>query len=115
MDVEVEEFADEEKSYNLVVDEDTKQLETIYPKNVTFINFLANTSKVNRNELQTVSGLNRDEFTKIFNLLVSRKFIKMARDSVSPTVKFRNTFRLINKNFNLNDISKMDENLDAFG
>lgn len=111
----LKEFADEEKSYSLVVEEDTKQLETIYPKNVTFINFLANTSKVNRNELQTVSGLNRDEFTKIFNLLVSRKFIKLARDSVSPTVKFRNTFRLINKNFNLNDISKVDEDLDVFG
>ena len=107
------EFADEEKSYNVVVEEDTKELETIYPKNVTFINFLANTSKVNRNELQTVSGLNRDEFTKIFNLLVSRKFIKMSRDSVAPTVKFRNTYRVMNKNFNLHD-SKIDNDLDVF-
>lgn len=111
----LKEFADEEKSYSIVVEEDTKELEVIYPKNVTFINFLANTSKVNRNELQTVSGLNRDEFTKIFNLLVSRKFIKLARDSVSPTVKFRNTYRVMNKNFNLNDASKLDENLDVFG
>lgn len=111
----LKEFADEEKSYNVVVDEDTKELENIYPKNVTFINFLANTSKVNRNELQTVSGLNRDEFTRIFNLLVSRKFIKLSRDSVSPTVKFRNTYRIMNKNFNLNDTSKLDENLDVFG
>jgi 5S rRNA maturation endonuclease (ribonuclease M5) len=111
----LKEFADEEKSYNVVVDEDTKQLETLYPKNVTFIDFLANTSKVNRNELQTVSGLSRDDFTKIFNLLVSRKFIKLSRDSVAPTVKFRNTYRLINKNFNLSDTSQLDENLDVFG
>lgn len=111
----LKEFADEEKSYNIVVEEDTKQLEKIYPKNVTFINFLANTSKVNRNELQTVSGLNRDEFTKIFNLLVSRKFIKLTKDSVSPTIKFRNTYRVMNKNFNLNDTSKLDESIDVFG
>ena len=111
----LKEFADEEKSYNIVVDEDTKQLETLYPKNVTFINFLANTSKVNRNELQTVSGLSRDDFTKIFNLLVSRKFIKLSRDSVSPTVKFRNTYRIMNKNFNLSDTSQLDESLDVFG
>jgi hypothetical protein len=111
----LKEYADEEKSYNIVVDEDTKQLEKIYPKNVTFINFLANTSKVNRNELQTVSGLNRDEFTKIFNLLVSRKFIKLTRDLVAPTVKFRNTYRLMNKNFNLNDTAQLDESLDVFG
>ena len=110
----LKEFADEEKSYNVVVDEDTKQLETLYPKNVTFIDFLANTSKVNRNELQTVSGLSRDDFTKIFNLLVSRKFIKLSRDSVAPTIKFRNTYRLINKNFNLSDTSQLDENLDVF-
>ena len=111
----LKEFADEEKSYNVVVEEDTRQLEKIYPKNVTFIDFLANTSKVNRNELQTVSGLNRDEFTKIFNLLVSRKFIKLTRDLVSPTVKFRNTYREMNKNFNLNDTSQLDESLDVFG
>ena len=111
----LKEFADEEKSYNVVVDEDTKLLEKIYPKNVTFINFLANTSKVNRNELQTVSGLNRDEFTKIFNLLVSRKFIKLTKDSVSPTIKFRGTYRIMNKNFNLNDTSKLDESIDVFG
>lgn len=110
----LKEFADEEKSYSVVVNEDTKLLESIFPKNVTFINFLSNTSKVNRNELQTVSGLNRDEFTKIFNLLVSRKFIKLSRDSVSPTVKFRNTYRIMNKNFNLNDTSKIDESLDVF-
>lgn len=110
----LKEFADEEKSYSIVIDEDTKLLESIFPKNVTFINFLANTSKVNRNELQTVSGLNRDEFTKIFNLLVSRKFIKLSRDSVAPTVKFRNTYRKMNKNFNLTDTSKIDNNLDVF-
>ena len=61
------EFANEEKSYNMVVEKDTKDLELIYPKNVTFIDFLSNTSKVNRNELITVSGLNKDDFGKIFN------------------------------------------------
>lgn len=110
----LKEFASEERSYSEVVESDTKTLESLYPKNVTFIDFLANTSKVNRNELQTVSGLSRDEFTRIFNILAARKFIKLARDSVSPTVKFRNTYRQINKNFNLTDTSKIDESLDVF-
>ena len=99
----LKEFADEEKSYKVVEDMDTKELERLYPNNVTFIDFLANTSKVNRNELQTVSGLNKDDFNKIFNILVSRRFIKMARDQVSPTIKFRNTYRVMNKKFNLRD------------
>lgn len=97
------EFATEERSYKVVVDKDTEQLESLYPKNVTFIDFLANSSKVNRNELMTVSGLNKDDFSKIFNLLVSRKFVKMTRDMVAPTVKFRNTYRIMNKSFNLAD------------
>lgn len=109
----LKEFANEEKSYKTVVDKDTKQLEQIYPKNVTFIDFLANASKVNRNELMTVSGLNKDDFGKIFNLLVSRKFIKMNRDLVIPTVKFRNTYRIMDKAFNLAD-TDIIENSNVF-
>ena len=97
------EFANEEKSYNIVVEQDTKDLELIYPKNVTFIDFLSNTSKVNRSELMTVSGLNKDDFSKIFNFLVARKYIKLSKDLVAPTVKFRNTYRIMNKSFNLAD------------
>ena len=108
------EFANEEKSYILTVDKDTKELEKIYPKNVTFIDFLANTSKVNRNELMTVSGLGKDDFSKIFNLLVARKFIKLSRDLVSPTVKFRNTYRIMDKSFNLADNSNIDEDVNIF-
>ena len=51
----------------------------------------------------TVSGLGKDDFSKIFNLLVARKFIKLSRDLVAPTVKFRNTYRVMNKSFNLAD------------
>lgn len=99
----LKEYATEEKSYNIVVEDDTKLLETYYPNNVTFIDFLSNTSKVNRNELMTVSGLGKDDFSKMFNFLVSRKFIKLSRDMVVPTLKFRNTYRVMNKFFNLND------------
>jgi hypothetical protein len=107
------EFANEEKSYRVVVPIDTQDLESIYPKNVTFIDFLANTSKVNRNELMTVSGLDRDNFSKIFNMLVARKFIKLNRDFVAPTVKFRNTYRIMNKTFNLSDV-KIEDNVNVF-
>jgi hypothetical protein len=99
----LKDFADEEKSYQALVDRDTKELEKIYPNNVTLIDFLSNTSKVSRNELQTISGFGRDEFNKVFSLLVSRKFIKLSKDQVTPTVKFRNTYRIMNRSFNLND------------
>lgn len=99
------EFADEEKSYRVLREEDTQTLQEIYPKNVTMIDFLSNNSSIGRNELLTMSGLDRDKFTKIFNVLASRKFIKLNRDQVIPTVKFRNTYKLIDKSFNLYDMN----------
>ena len=110
----LKEFANEEKSYSTVVEQDTKDLEVIYPKNVTFIDFLANTSKVNRNELMTVSGLNKDDFSKIFNFLVARRYIKLNKDLVAPTVKFRATYRIMNKSFNLADSANINVNESVF-
>ena len=103
----LKEFADEEKSYRVIKEEDTKLLQEIYPKNVTLIDFLSNNSSIGRNELSTMSGLGRDEFTKIFNVLASRKFIKLSKEQVIPTVKFRNTYKLIDKSFNLYDMQSI--------
>ena len=108
------EFANEEKSYNTIVEKDTKDLEMVYPKNVTFIDFLANTSKVSRSELMTVAGLNKDDFSKIFNFLVARKYIKLSKDLVAPTVKFRNTYRIMNKSFNLADSNNISAEVNVF-
>lgn len=110
----LKEFATEEGSYSKVVKEDTVELEKMYPNNVTLIDFLANCSKVNRNELVTVSGLNKDDFNKIFNVMVARKFIKLNRDLVSPTVKFRNTYRIMDKSFNLADKANINDNRNVF-
>lgn len=108
------EFASEEKAYNTVVEKDTKDLERIYPKNVTLIDFLSNASKVNRNELMTASGLSKDDFSKIFSLLVARKFVKLNKDMIIPTIKFRNTYRIMNKSFNLADSATMYTNENVF-
>lgn len=107
-------FAEEEKSFNVVVDKDTLVLNEIYPKNVTLIDFLANNSRVGRNELVTISGLNRDSFTKVFNLLASRKFVKLDREQVIPTIKFRKTYKLLNKDFNLYDTNNTVSNESMF-
>lgn len=96
-------FAEEEKAYNTVIEKDTILLNEIYPKNVTLIDFLANNSRIGRNELITISGLKREEFLNVFNVLASRKFVKLDREQVIPTIKFRKTYELLNKDFNLYD------------
>ena len=110
----LKDFAEEEKSFNIVVDKDTALLNDMYPKNVTLIDFLANNSRVGRNELVTISGLNKDNFTKVFNLLASRKFVKLDREQVIPTIKFRKTYRLLNKDFNLYDTENVNPNKSMF-
>lgn len=109
----LKEFANEEKAYSKVVDKDTKELQENYANNVVLLEFLANTSKVSRNELQTVSGLDRDAFSKIFSILISRKFIKLSKEQVSPTLKYRNTYRLIDKSANM-ATGDIDPNKDVF-
>ena len=99
----LKEYAKEENAYKTINDTDTADLQRFYPNNVTLIDFLGNISKVNRNELMTVSGLNKDEFSKVFNFLVARKFVKLVKDQVAPTIKFRNTYKLLDKTFNLHD------------
>ena len=61
----------------------------------------------------TVSGLNKDEFSKIFNILTARKFVKLTKDQVVPTIKFRNTYKLLDKSFNMND-AVYDDNESVF-
>lgn len=97
------EYAEEQRAYSLVVKDDTATLQSLYPKNTTIIELLAGKSKTNRNEMMVASGQDKGEFGKFFNLLVSRKFIKLSRDQVMPTEKFRSTYRLLDKTFTLND------------
>ena len=107
----LKEYAEEQRAYAVVVEEDTNLLQTLYPKNATIIELLANKSRTNRNEMQIASGQDRDEFSKFFNMLVSRKFITLARDQVMPTEKFRATYKKINKSFNLSDVEKKTEEM----
>ncbi len=108
----LKEYAEEQKAYAVVVTDDTQLLQTLYPKNTTIIELLANKSKTNRNEMMVSSGQDRDEFSKFFNILVSRRFIKLSRDQVMPTEKFRATYRLLDKNFTLNDTDLCKETVE---
>lgn len=105
------EFANEEKTFKIVMEEDTRLLNKLYPQNVVILNHLANISKANRNELMTVSGLDKNEFNKFINVMASRKFIQLKSDQILPTVKFRKTFKLIDKdinNFDINENTKIE-------
>ena len=93
----LKEYADEYKAYSICTDEDVAALQTLYVNNSTLLDFLSKQSSTSRSNLATVAGLENSKFYLIFNRLVALKFIRLNRDNVYPTDKFRKAFSKISK------------------
>ena len=93
----LKEYADEYKAYSICTDEDVAALQTLYVNNSTLLDFLSKQSSTSRSNLATVAGLENSKFYLIFNKLVALKFIRLNRDNVYPTDKFRKAFSKISK------------------
>jgi hypothetical protein len=85
----LKEYKLEMDSYNKLVDGDVVELENIWSRNATMLDFLANQSGTSRNNLRAISGLETDDFSKIFNTLSQFRFIRLHGENVYPTEKFR--------------------------
>jgi hypothetical protein len=84
-------------SYNELVDGDVEELELIWSRNATLLDFLANQSGTSRNNIRAISGLETDEFSRIFNKLSQFKFIRLHGENIYPTEKFRLGMSKINR------------------
>ena len=85
----LKEYKAEVDSYNELVVGDVDELEKIWSRNATMLDFLANQSGTSRNNLRAISGLETDEFSKIFNTLSQFRFIRLHGENVYPSEKFR--------------------------
>ena len=102
-------YAKEYRSYSEYTDEDIKNLQSIYSNNSTFIDFLSTQSRTSRSNLLSISGIESNKFSILFNKMVHYKFIRINTDNVYPTDKFRKVYNLINKDFKT-DIGNKVEN-----
>ena len=93
----LKEFTQEEKTHNKATELDIKTLEEYYSNNATFINLLANNSRLSRLELTILSGADKSKFSLVFNYFIAVKFIRVSGDNVVPTPKFRDAYRRMNK------------------
>jgi len=93
----LKEYKLEIESYNTLLEGDVEELEMIWSRNATMLDFLANQSGTSRNNLRAISGLETDEFSKIFNRLTQFRFIKLHGETVYPTEKFRMAMSKIDK------------------
>lgn len=89
----------EQDSYTNISNIEQKEFQKIYDKNSTMFDFLSQQSTTSRKNLQVVSGLDNDNFGTVFNKLVKHKFIRLTKETVIPTPKFREGYKKLNKSF----------------
>jgi hypothetical protein len=104
------------ESYNTLQDGDLDELEKLWSRNATLLDFLANQSSTSRNNLRVISGLETDDFAKIFNIMTKLKMIRLHGENVYPTEKFRLGMSKIDKSTRLDTgrIETKDQNTLAF-
>jgi hypothetical protein len=93
----LKEYKLEVDSYNQLVAGDVEELENIWSRNATLLDFLSNQSGTSRNNIRAISGLETDEFSRIFNKLSQFKFIRLHGENIYPTEKFRLGMSKINR------------------
>jgi superfamily II helicase len=85
----LKEYKAEVDSYSMLVEGDVEELELLWSNNATMLEFLSNQSGTSRNNLRVISGLETDDFSKIFNTLSMYRFVRLHGENVYPTEKFR--------------------------
>lgn len=93
------EYALDYRSYSDFDDKDIKNLQDLYTNNSTFIDFISTQNRTTRSNLLSISGLESNKFSPLFNKMVAYKFIRLNNDNVYPTNKFRKVYNLIDRDF----------------
>lgn len=95
------EFVEDERNFNILTDEDKEVLKEVWNKNPTVLEYLFKNTQTNKVNLQMVSGLSNDDFSKIVHKLVKQNLIRIDKTSILITNKFTNGYNLIDKSVSL--------------
>jgi hypothetical protein len=95
----LKDYKTEYDAYHTCTEEDILELQSLYPKNSNFIDYLEGTSVTSLDNLRANSGYDTKEFNALYSKLSHMKFIKSLGKSIIPTSKFRKAVKQINRNF----------------
>ena len=107
----LDKYKQEYDSYNISTADDVRILSKLYANNAVVVDTLSKTSRISRNSLKMASGLDGDRFNPMFNLLIRQKLIKMDRDYLIPTNKFRVSYGKIIKENATIDVNNNDKEI----
>lgn len=92
----------EYESYVNISELEVKELERLYVKNATLLDFLSHQSVSSQPNLKAVSGLDSDDFGIIFNKMVQLRMLRLSKGNIYPTQKFITGMNRITKEFTVN-------------
>jgi hypothetical protein len=90
-------YVEQERSYSTCDTTDVNMLQGIYNRNAALVNQLDMGTEFSQNQLMAISGLERDDFAKIFSRLFEGKFIQSAGEKYYASVKFRTALRHVDR------------------
>jgi DNA primase len=105
------EYKAEFESYAGLNKEEMAEVQKMYPKNATLFDFIVSQASTSRNNLRVISGLETDDFAKIFNRMAKYKFIKLHGETVFPTEKLRLAMAKVDKSIRV-DIGEIQVDLE---
>ena len=108
----LKEYKTEYESYKTVTPEDTKRLNDMYSRNAVLLNYLAHQSSTTQPTMKAVSGLDSDDFGKVFNRLVQYKMIRLSKGNMYPTGKFQKAMRELDAGLLTNMDTMISTNVD---
>ena len=93
------EYCDNENKYKNASNEDVSILQQLYATSSIVLDTLDNMTSISRQQLQMLSGLSQEPFTRLINNLAQNNFI-ICNTSITPTDKFKKAYQKINKLLN---------------
>ena len=93
----LKEYVDRERKFSILDDEAVSLLQDIYSGSPTLLNQLEQASQATRNELMAATGVKQDDFNATLNTLIRGNFIRYTGNFITPTPRFRQGMRKIDR------------------
>lgn len=108
----LKEYKKEYESYSICTAKDVNEINKLYSRHATLLDFLSHQSDTSQSTMRSVSGLEGDKFSAIFNKLVALKMVKITGAHVYPTRKFIQAMLKVDKTFTVNTGEMTSADLD---
>lgn len=91
------EYVNGQREYEEADQVSTQICQNLYVQATAVIQFLENHQEIYANQLQLISGMHQESFSKMFNTLQRAKLVRMIDNKFVPTMRFRKSMRKIEK------------------